>query len=279
MPDCDILQLLSINCHTTNDQQKGRKIKKQDKNWKNNPHPYNKSRQEIDYFIAGPDIEVNRVESVETTQKMRNEYSNRFTGIGWFKCTFSLQVKDSAKPYQVPNKCVVYALQEPFKIAGKATRTQIFTPLKVDETVEWCNNFVIVPKPNVTICLCTDSVWLNQALIRQVHSGPTINGILYKLTNACYVTLIDTSSGHRNLKLDKRSSYSTTFACQFSRSRFTRLAFGVAPTGDLFQWKIDETFNDLPNVFGIADDLIVGYFINCRDCDKTLEWVIQICQQ
>ena len=35
---------------------------------------------------------------------------------------------------------------------------------------------------------------------------------------------------------------------------------GVAPAGDKFQRKTDEIFNDMPSIFGIADDiLVVGY--------------------
>ena len=54
--------------------------------------------------------------------------------------------------------------------------------------------------------------------------------------------------------------------------RFTRLTFIVVPAGDMFQGKIDEIFQDIPNVFGITDDiLIVGYDTNCIDQDKTLK--------
>ena len=46
----------------------------------------------------------------------------------------------------------------------------------------------------------------------------------------------------------------------------------------MFQQKIDEIFKDLPNVFGITDDiLVVGYDANGRDHDKTLTGVMHIC--
>ena len=45
---------------------------------------------------------------------------------------------------------------------------QIIIPLGVDKTAGWCNNFVIVPKPNGTIQLCFDPAKLNQALITPV---------------------------------------------------------------------------------------------------------------
>ena len=39
----------------------------------------------------------------------------------------------------------------------------------------------------------------------------------------------------------------------------------------MFQRKMDEIFKGLPNVFGIADDiLILGYDADSRDHDRTL---------
>ena len=46
-------------------------------------------------------MEAYRGVSVETTLKIHDEYSDVFTGIGCFKGTFSLQVKDDVKAYQV----------------------------------------------------------------------------------------------------------------------------------------------------------------------------------
>ena len=55
------------------------------------------------------------------------------------------------------------------------------------------------------------------------------------------------------------------------------LSFGAVSRGDKFQTKIDEIFKELPNVFGIADDiLIVGYDDNDRDHDTTLWRVLLI---
>ena len=44
----------------------------------------------------------------------------------------------------------------------------------------------------------------------------------------------------------------------------------MAPAGDMFQQRSSEIFKDLPNVFGIADYiLIVGYDTDDGDLDKT----------
>ena len=40
--------------------------------------------------------------------------------------------------------------------------------------------FVLVPKPNVTVCMCLDPARLNQGLIRPVNRGPTGNGLFQR---------------------------------------------------------------------------------------------------
>ena len=141
-----------------------------------------------------------------------------FSGIRCFDSTFSLQLKPDSKPYQTPLRHVAYTLQKPFKEEFKmATKQEIITPLGIDETAEWFNSFVLVPKSNRRVRLCLDSTRLNQALIRLVHRRPTLNDILPKLNNANYPSLIDAISGYHNLKLDEISSYLMIFACQFGR--------------------------------------------------------------
>ena len=155
----------------------------------------------------------------------------------------------------------------------------IITPLGIDETAEWCNGFVLVPKANGKVWLCLDPVQLNQALIRPIHRGPTLNDILPKLNNVQYMSITDASSGYHNLKLDKQSSYLTTFARPFARYRYKQLPFGAAPEGDMFQCKIDEISNDMPNVFGIADDiLVIGYDKDGADHDEAVYKVLKQCQ-
>ena len=88
------------------------------------------------------------------------------------------------------------------------------------------------------------------------------------------------SSQYQTLKLERRSSYLTASACQFSRYRYKRLPFGPAPTGIIFQYKTDKIFKNLPNVFGIADDiLVVVYDIDGKDHDETLQPVLQLFKQ
>ena len=63
-------------------------------------------------------------------------------------------------------------------------------------------------------------------------------------------------------------------------TRINGLPFGAALAGDMFQRKIDEIFKDLPNVFSIADNILVaGYKTDCKDHDETVQRVLQRCRQ
>ena len=137
---------------------------------------------------------------------------------------------------------------------------------------------MLVPKANGKVWLCLDPVQLNQALIRLIHWGPTLNDILPKLNNVQY-TIINMSSGYLNLKLDMQSSYLTTFACLFGRFCYKHLLFGAALAGNMFQRKIDKIFNDIPNVFGIADDiLVIGCNKDGTDHDDAVYSVLRQCR-
>ena len=130
--------------------------------------------------------------SAEILQQLKRDFKHLFTRIGWFDGTFSLQVKPDSKPCQAPLRHVAYALQKPFKEDLEWLQLQdIITLLGMDVTAEWCNSFALVPKTNWKVKVCLDPARLNQALIRVVHRGLSLNDILLKLNNAQYHSLID----------------------------------------------------------------------------------------
>ena len=68
------------------------------------------------YFLSCPNVETGKRKSAELTQQMHAEFDDVFTGIGCFEGTFSLQLKPNNRPYQVPQRCVAYALQNHSKM-------------------------------------------------------------------------------------------------------------------------------------------------------------------
>ena len=67
----------------------------------------------------------------------------------------------------------------------------------------------------------------------------------------------DTNKGYWHIELDYESSLLCTFNTPFGRFRPKRLPFGVKVSQDIFQRKLDEILRDIPNVAGIADDILV----------------------
>ena len=156
----------------------------------------------------------------------------------------------------------------------QTTKQQIVAILWMDKMIKLCNSIIIVPKPNFTVQLCLHPARLNQVLIRPICRSPTLTDILPKLTNVLNIIIRDVMSDDHNPKLDKKSSYLTTLVFQFGRNRLTRLPFGVVSAVDMFQWKINEIFKDMTNVFDIPNDiLIVGYDADRRGHDRTLKEV------
>ena len=69
-------------------------------------------------------------------------------------------------------------------------------------------------------------------------------------------------------------------SCSFGRYCYIRLLLGVALAGDMFQKKIGELFNDILNVFGIADGiLIAGFDVDGRNYGVRLQQVLWRCMQ
>ena len=94
------------------------------------------------------------------------------------------------------------------------------------------------------------------------------------------MSIIDASLGYHNLQLDTRSSYLTMFACPFGRYQYKHLPFGAPPAGNTFQCKIKEIFNDMPNVFGIADDiLVIGYDEDGTDDNEAVYNMLRHCKE
>ena len=72
-----------------------------------------------------------------------------------------------------------------------------------------------------------------------------------------YFSVADTKKGYWHVEVDYESSVLCTFNSPFVRYRFKRLPFGVNVSQDVFQHKLDEVFKNIPNVGGIADDILI----------------------
>ena len=91
------------------------------------------------------------------------------------------------------------------------------------------------------------------------------------------MTIIDCSSGYDNLNVIENPHFNHICKSVW-QLQVQQCTLGVTPATDMLKKKIDKVFKGLPNVFGIADDiLIIRYAADGRDHDRTLRQVMQIC--
>ena len=129
--------------------------------------------------------------------------------------------------------------------------------IKEGEPTAWVNSLVYRRKPNGSLRICLDPKDLNKAISREHHAIPTLPEILPKLIGARCFSILDAKCGYWNVELDQESSYLTTFNSPFGRYRFLRMPFGLKMSQDVFQAKIDQTFEGCKGTVGIADDIVV----------------------
>ena len=131
----------------------------------------------------------------------------------------------------------------------------------VTEPTDWVNSIVCnvkeTPDGRKKVRLCLDPKDLNKNIRREHYYTRTIDELLPLLHGKKFFSVVDTKKGYWHVELDHESSRLCTFNTPFGRYRFKRLPFGIVLSQDIFQRKLDEVYRDIPNVMGIADDIIV----------------------
>ena len=132
----------------------------------------------------------------------------------------------------------------------------------VSEPTDWVNSIVCnvrdLANGDKKVRLCLDPRDLNKNIRREHYYSRTIDEILPKLHGKRYFSVVDTKKGYWHVELDEESSLLCTFNTPFGRYKFHRLPFGVLVSQDVFQKKMDRAYEGIPNVSGIADDIIVN---------------------
>ncbi len=215
----------------------------------------------------------------QAREKILQEFADIFKGIGCFEGTWKITVDPSVPPVVHPPRRIPVSLKDKLKNELDSLVSQgIISP--VTYPTDWVNSFVCVTKSNGNIRLCLDPRDLNRAVKRPHYVTPTLEDVLCRLHGAKYFSILDARSGYWNLKLDEESADLTTFNTVHGRFRFNRLPFGISCAQDEFQRAIDNTFGDIPNVLGIADDIVVvGYAEDGSDHDATLRAVLERARQ
>ena len=132
----------------------------------------------------------------------------------------------------------------------------IITKIQEGEPTVWVNSLVFRLKDNGKLRLCLFPTDLNHAILREHHVVFTIEEITPNLRGAKVFSIVDVKCGYWNVELDDESSYLTTFNTPFGRYRFLHMPFGLKMRQDVFQARIDQTFEGCSGVTGIAADIV-----------------------
>ena len=142
----------------------------------------------------------------------------------------------------------------------------------VTEPTEWANSFVVVEKvidslnahsPNHSIIqkkairLCIDPKDLNEALERESYYSRTIDELISMFAGAKVFTIADMGKGYWQVELHLNSRKYTCMAFDIGKYQFNRLPIGSKIASDVFQKKLDSVYIGLPEVTGIADDMVI----------------------
>ena len=86
---------------------------------------------------------------------------------------------------------------------------------------------------------------------------PTTDELINDLNGATIFPKLDFRQGYHQLMLDEKSGNLTTFSTHKGLRCYKRLCFCVNSAAEIFQHKISETIQDIPNAKNMSDDVIV----------------------
>ena len=115
------------------------------------------------------------------------KYAHLFSGIGLFKCRpVHIMMRQGSMPIQKLPRWVPIAMKDKFKQELDSMEAQgiISKYDGRDVSPEWLNSFVIVKKPNGSLCICLDPTDLNKEIIRPVCNAQTMDDVVHKLKSA-----------------------------------------------------------------------------------------------
>ena len=130
-------------------------------------------------------------------------------------------------------------------------------------------------KPDkVRICL-HPSQTVNKAIIRPVHSIPSLGEHIHRFHQAKIFFVFDIKDAFQTIELTPESSLLTTMYTPWGRYRWTPLPFGSSSAPEQVHRRLYDVLGGMKDVVNIADDIIVIGQGECleyitKDHDRTI---------
>lgn len=198
-----------------------------------------------------------------------------FSGLGNIG-TYCIKIKEAAQPVVKPIRRVPQAIKERLKdtLSNYESRGIIE---KVEGPTAWCNNLVIVEKPNKSLRLCLDPKELNKCILRENYQIPSPEEIYNSLAGKQIFSVLDMKDGFFQVVLEDQEKL-CTFGTPFGRYRFKRMPFGISSAPEVMQKINTAIFSDIQGVFVYFDDIIVAGD-SLAEHDKILRQVMDRAKQ
>lgn len=225
-----------------------------------------------------PDCErLNLIKRVHTVQlskekeKFIQENQEVFTGLGNIG-TYKIKVKEESEPVVKPIRRVPHALKDRLKETLRSYEEKDVIE-KVTAPTAWCNNLVIVEKPDKSLRLCLDPKELNNNILRENYPIASPEDIYNSLSGKEVFTVLDLKDGFFQVELDDPQKL-CTFGTPFGRYAFKRMPFGISSAPEVMQRINCTIFGEIEGVYVYYDDIIIAGK-DYKEHDIILEKVIK----
>ena len=132
---------------------------------------------------------------IKSTEDLIRKFQDRFQGIGQFPCEYTIRLCDDAQPViHVPWKCPISIHPKVKAKLEKMVKLGVITP--VDEPTDWVSSVAYTWKMYGELCICLDPCDLNDAIHRDHHDKPTVDGVTHEFAHSKYFTKLDARHGY-----------------------------------------------------------------------------------
>ncbi|XP_063895857.1 uncharacterized protein K02A2.6 isoform X1 [Helicoverpa armigera] len=177
----------------------------------------------------------------------------RFTG-----GRVSVHVREGARPVFMRARPLAYALREPVERA--LAQLQLDGILSPVERSDWATPIVPVVKKDGNIRICADyKLTLNKVIEVDRYPLPRVEELLFKLKGGEHFSKIDLSQAYAQFELDDTRKY-TVINTHKGLFMYNRLVYGLSSSPGIFQRRLEQLFNDIPQVGVFLDDIIITGF-------------------
>ncbi|XP_063894989.1 uncharacterized protein K02A2.6-like [Helicoverpa armigera] len=198
------------------------------------------------------EVQVQRVTSSKYCEVFADGLG-RFTG-----GRVSVHVREGARPVFMRARPLAYALREPVERA--LAQLQLDGILSPVERSDWATPIVPVVKKDGNIRICADyKLTLNKVIEVDRYPLPRVEELLFKLKGGEHFSKIDLSQAYAQFELDDTRKY-TVINTHKGLFMYNRLVYGLSSSPGIFQRRLEQLFNDIPQVGVFLDDIIITGF-------------------